>query len=70
MKWVKIIYYPAVCPNKLQMRAKNSIPCFKLSYLGGAHWLTCLVESKSVPTYVFPRQVTLITSTPKKKGKK
>ena len=34
------------------------------SYLGGAHWLACRVESRSVPTYVFPRHVTLITSTP------
>ena len=39
------------------------------SYLGGAHWLTCLVESNSVPTYVLPRHVTLITRTPERKRK-
>ena len=32
------------------------------AYLGGAQ--SCLVQSNSVPTYVFPRHVTLTTSTP------
>ena len=31
-------------------------------YLGQAQ--SCLVESNSVPTYVFPRHVTLTTNTP------
>ena len=33
---------------------------------GGAHWSSSLIldESRSVPTYVLPRHVTLITNTP------
>lgn len=39
----------------------NEIDCI-FAYLGQAQ--SCFVESSNVPTYVFPRHVTLTTSTP------